>query len=221
MQIQKRAFLGLFTAALVSVAVLGCSGDDDANDATVTATEPVLTRVVEGDATPALEQAGGTTPTATAEPTSEVAPSATPEVIVVQPADMQPPSTTASAGGTTVDMGIGSYCWGNVCVDKIGPVTRGTLTVVAGDLVSVAFPDGAPGLNAVSVSAYAAGQSTDLGDGQTAWAPPLEDSQTLAYASEGPDLKIDASLEPGTYVLMVGMFFESGDVQYAVLLEVQ
>jgi hypothetical protein len=221
MQIRNRAFLGFFAASLLPVLALSCSGDDDSGDATATATQPSLTRVVESETTPALQSAEGATPTATAEPPTAVPPTATPEVIVVQPADAEPPSTTASAGGTTVDMGIGSYCWSNACVDKIGPVTRGTLTIMSGDQVSVAFPDGAPALNSVSVSAYMAGQSTDLGGGQTAWAPPLEESETLAYASEGSDLKIDASLDPGTYVLMVGMFFESGDVQYAVVLEVQ
>ena len=157
---------------------------------------------------PTLELIPPAAPDATSEPISPAGPS------------NEPPGTTASSGGAAVEMGIGTYCWGNVCVDKIGPVTRGALTMAAGDEIVVAVPPGAV-LNSVNVIAFPAGDSVALANGELAWQPDFDAFTALESERDGDEIRIAVGLAPGTYVVMVGMFFETGDVQYGVVLEVQ
>jgi hypothetical protein len=150
-------------------------------------------------------------------------PAATEEVPAGGPAIPldEPPGTTASAGGRSVEMGIGTYCWTRMCVDKIGPVTKATLSLARGDRVTVAVPSGTPNLREVSVTAFPAGASSDLGNGETAWQPRFEAGSELTPSVSGNSVRFTANLSPGKYVLVAGMFFEAGDVQYAVVLEVR
>lgn len=67
-----------------------------------------------------------------------------------------PPPMTATGGGKTVEMGIGTHCWTNRCVDMVGPVTKGSLEVARGETVVVALPQGTPPLTEVHASAFEA-----------------------------------------------------------------
>ena len=154
-------------------------------------------------------------------PTQSVTEGETPQVGAPGPAFEEPPGTTASSGGTSVEMGVGTYCWTTMCVDKIGPITRGTLTVASGDEVVIAVPDGAPPLNEVSVQAFPAANPEEFDNGETAWQPDFNFDGTLTSKRDRDEVRVEATLEPGTWVLVVGMFFESGDVQYGVVLEVE
>jgi hypothetical protein len=186
-------------AMAFSVLLLGCSNDDDpAGD------EAVAAGGAQNEATQ------GVAPGA---PTSESGP---PNL-----ADDSPPVTTASSGGQTVEMGVGSFCWTTLCVDKIGPITRGTLAISAAAEVVVAVPDSAPPLNSVSAVAFPALNPQELEGGETAWQPGFNASKMLNFELQDDEVRIDAALEPGTYVLNVGMFFEGRDVQYGVVLEVE
>jgi hypothetical protein len=73
----------------------------------------------------------------------------------------------------------------------------------------------------VSAVAFPALNPQELEGGETAWQPGFNESEMLSLELQGDEVRIDASLEPGTYVLNVGMFFEGRDVQYGVVLEVE
>jgi hypothetical protein len=44
---------------------------------------------------------------------------------------------------------------------------------------------------------------------------------TMQYERDDEEVRIVVTQEPGMYILVVGMFFEPGDVQYGVVLEVE
>ena len=191
MQIRIRALFGVLAVVVLSFSVIGCSEESDA--------EP------EDETTPTQVVLEGTTP-------------------LPSPPDVTtdaPPGTTASSNGMTAEMGVGTYCWTNLCVDKIGPITRDILEIESADAVLVAIPNGTPPLREVSVIALPAIEPQPLDNGETAWRPVFENSVTLPFERDGDEVRIDASLDPGTYVLTVSMFFEAGDVQYGVVLEVR
>ena len=134
----------------------------------------------------------------------------------------EPPGTTVTAAGRSVEAGIGSYCWTSMCVDKIGPITRGRLEVDRGTVVSVALPRGVTALRSANVTAFPAGASQDVGNGNTAWQPDFERGTELPATISGPAVEFAAQLPAGPYVVSIGMFVASGgDVQYGVLLEVR
>jgi hypothetical protein len=118
-------------------------------------------------------------------------------------------------------MGTGTYCWTTMCVDKIGPITRARLDLQRGIRIVVAIPAGTPPLREASVSAFPAGASQAVGNGETAWQPEFDRATELAATRTGADLEVTVDLPPGSYVLVVGMFFNPGDVQYAVVLDVR
>ncbi|HEU0072818.1 MAG TPA: hypothetical protein VFS30_02315 [Dehalococcoidia bacterium] len=200
MQIRNRALIGVVAVVLLSLLAVGCGDNEDPNSDP----EPVLTRVVEGETEPVVETVGPTVVPSAPDLTSD-----------------GPPDTTASSGGMTVEMGVGTYCWTRLCVDKIGPITRDTLKVTPGDEISVEIPDGTPRLREVSVIAFPAAEPQQLDNGETAWRADYDNGVTLRWERDEDAVRIDGTLEPGTYVLTVGMFFEPGDVQYGVVLEVE
>ena len=134
----------------------------------------------------------------------------------------RPPPATASAGGKSVEMGIGSYCWQTACVDMIGHITNGTLTVSRGARVSVAVPKGAGEVKEASVIALrAGGQPEKLDSGEDAW-PILEgDAVELTASVAGGEVTFTAALQPGRYVVSVLLVVAEGDVSYGVVLSVQ
>ncbi|HWC29704.1 MAG TPA: hypothetical protein VG845_06440 [Dehalococcoidia bacterium] len=151
------------------------------------------------------------------EPTSE----ATREILTGGPALEAPPGTNVSSGGATVEMGIGTYCWTSLCVDKIGPITKGTLTVSRGARISVAVPSGTPPLREVNIQAFPAGNSQDVGNGETAWQPDFDRATELPSSRNGQAVEFGSDLAPGKYVLIAAMYFERGDVIYSAVLEVR
>jgi hypothetical protein len=197
------ACLGLMTAGLLAA----CGGGD--SDA-----EPPA----RGD-TPAA--GASATPGGAGVPTSGTGGSGATPAPPGFPAADEPPATTASANGQSVETGLGTYCWTLMCVDKIGVPTRGTLTVAAGDTVSVAVPPGAPALREAAANSFAAVTPQPLDDGSEIWPYPGAPGDDLAHTVAGDNVEVTVDLPPGRYVLAVSMFFETGDVVYGVLLEVR
>jgi hypothetical protein len=137
------------------------------------------------------------------------------------PAMGEPPATTATANGQTVDAGIGTYCWTLLCVDKIGVPTGAALTVSSGDIVTVAIPSAAPPFREASVNAFEAVNAMPLDGGGEIWPYPGTPGHELAFAVTNDGIEVTLDLQSGRYVLAVSMFFEPGDVVFGVLLEVQ
>jgi hypothetical protein len=132
-----------------------------------------------------------------------------------------PPSTTATAGGKTVEMGVGTHCWTNRCVDMIGPVTKGTLQVARGETVVVALPQGTPALTEVHASAFEATTPAITNPGEEVWSHPPTGGTELGTARDSTSIEVEVNLAPGKYVLTVGMYFERGDISYGVVLDVR
>jgi hypothetical protein len=190
---------------LTAAVVLACSddgGEDGANGGATVSDSASPT------STPANETPGSAGSATTPEPPSA-------------PASDEPPVTTASANGQTVETGIGTYCWTLLCVDKIGVPTKGALTVSAGDTVSVAIPDAAPAPREASANVFEAVDAQALDDGSEIWPYPGNPGESVAYEVTADSVDVTVDLAPGRYVLAVGMFFEAGDVVYGVLIEVQ
>ena len=192
MQTRIRALLATSAVIVLAFLAMSCSDDSDAESDDEVAAP---TQVLQEDTTPAPGLPDLTTDA--------------------------PPGTTASSGGAEVEMGIGTYCWTTLCVDKIGPITRGTLTIASGDEVVVQVPSSAPALNEVSAEAFPATNPQEVEGGETAWQPDFSHDGTLEPERDRDQILIVPELEPGTYVLVVGMYFETGDVQYGVVLEVE
>jgi hypothetical protein len=146
----------------------------------------------------------------------------------------RPPDTTATAGGTTAQMGIGSYCWDSrtfwgsvsgLCVDTAGLVTRGELTIGRGEVVSVSVPSTRSGLTRANVSSLeATGREQELEDGRIGWPDAFNSGPAaeLPFEIHDGQIRIRPDLPAGRYILTVGMWFEhGGDVFYGVVLDVQ
>ena len=43
----------------------------------------------------------------------------------------------------------------------------------------------------------------------------------MSTGRDGTKVEVDVDLPPGVWILSVGMFFEQGDISYAVVLEVR
>ena len=130
------------------------------------------------------------------------------------------PGTSATANGKTVEMGIGTYCWTQMCVDKIGPVTKGALDVSRGDVIQVAIPQGVPPLKQVNASAMVAGSPAASSNGEDIWSYPPTGGTALSAAIDAKSVDVRVDLTSGKYVLAVGMYFDSGDISYGVVLNV-
>ena len=135
----------------------------------------------------------------------------------------RPPGTAASAGGRSVEMGVGSYCWRTACVDMIGPVTKGTLTVSAGARVRVAVPAAAGDLDEAQVSASpATGQAMKLDSGEEVWGFAAVGASTdLTAKVDAGEVSFTADLAPGLYIVSVFLVFDAGDVSYGLVLRVE
>jgi hypothetical protein len=132
------------------------------------------------------------------------------------------PAVTAHANGATVEMGAGSYCWHNLCRDFSGPVTRGTLSVRAGDIVAVGLPQVSLGLRKASVLAGPAVNGQLSADGAQIWSPTVNSGASIEfdYSIDEGRLEFAGPLEPGLYVVTVTLFYERGDLSYSLLLDV-
>ena len=196
--------LALVACLLIAGFLAACSDDDGVGENGTGSTEGSQTPNSDTNLTPESGTGGG-----------QVPPPAPPGF----PATDEPPVTTASANGQTVEMGIGTYCWTLLCVDKIGVPTRGTLSVAPGDTVTIAIPDDAPPLREASANVFVAANAQTLDDGSEIWPYPGSPGEPLAHEIAGETVEVTVNLEPGQYVLAASMFFEAGDVTYGVLLD--
>ena len=203
------------TGLIGALVLLACSDDDDEGGANgVTgATTPV-----NGEATATPASGGGPTGlSGTGAGGVSVTPPAPPSF----PATDEPPAASASANSESVETGIGTYCWTRLCVDKIGVPTKGTLIVSPGDTVSVAIPEGVPALREAGANVFEAVGALPLDDGSEIWPYPGATGAEVDYEVTNESVDVVIDLPPGRYVLSVFMSFESGDVVYGVLVEVQ
>ncbi len=137
-------------------------------------------------------------------------------------APSRPPQATATSGGTGVALGIGSYCWGSVCVDSVGVVVRPpALSVARGATVRVANP--APGVQIKDANVQAwpqTGQPLVSSGGEEAW--QVQASKTALPATASPAaVEFAADLPPGRYIVAIFLAFDRGDVTYGLVLEVR
>ncbi len=143
----------------------------------------------------------------------------------------EPPGSTLSYGGETVEAGLGSYCWtsgsGAVCTDSFGtPVSRETLTVPAGS--AMAFDYGGEGLDSLSVSAEQIGQGDRLERaGEGSFLLPdgrdggYEKPIKLRTSRSGNRARVVADLPAGDYAVVAFARMPRGDAYYGfrVLVE--
>jgi hypothetical protein len=128
-----------------------------------------------------------------------------------------PVVTATLPGGTTVDLAVGTRCWGELCVDHVGPVTP-IDPVTADPGAAISFDIGhdmQPSSAGIAwVEAAATWPDTEH-EGTVAWmAFPGEFSHDLT--------SVAAPTEPGDYVLIVQLFWENeGDVMYGLLVHVE
>jgi hypothetical protein len=216
MSLRIRTLVALAGLGLISGILIGCSDDDSGEDPSSSVDTPVtagVTPEAPGGTGSAGSGAGGGLPTAGTSGAGGAPPAF--------PASDEPPATTASANGQTVETGLGTYCWTLMCVDKIGVPTRGTLTVSSGDTVSFAVPPAAPPLREAGANTFAAVDPQKLDDGSEIWPYPGSPGDAQEYAISGDSVDVMVDLPPGQYVLAVNMYFEAGDAIYGVLLDVQ
>lgn len=209
-------------ALLLLVCVAACSSDDGESTG-ATGGSP-------GSASPTATSTPPNTPDAGSPGTVTGSPggSQTPFPPSDVPLSDEPPASTATANGVSVETGIGTYCWTRMCVDKIGVPTKGTLTVSRGDIVTIAVPPGIPTLREAAANTWQAVGAQQLDDGSTIWPYPGSPGEPIAHGIAGNAVTVTVDLAPGTYVLAVslyfepvGTFFNGGDVVYGVLLEVE
>ena len=197
--------LSMGLAAAVLLAACGGNGDDGPDGETTAPKASATSAPASNTVTPGTGAGGpGTPPAPPGFPTAD-----------------EPPVTTATVNGQSVETGVGTYCWTRMCVDKIGVPTRGTLTVSAGDTVSVTIPNDAPPLREAGANVFEALDPMLLDDGSEIWPYPGALGEDVAYTVGGGSVDVTVDLMPGRHVLAVSMYFEAGDVVYGVLLEVQ
>jgi hypothetical protein len=118
-------------------------------------------------------------------------------------------------------MGVGSYCWDNLCADMPGVPAKESLTVKRGDVVSVAIPAEITDVKDAGANIFGADRPITLPDGSQVWSNSGDEMPTMPYRLAGDAVEVTIDAEPGRYVLVVGLYFDGGDVQYGVLVEVR
>lgn len=140
----------------------------------------------------------------------------------------EPPGSTLSYGGETVEAGLGGYCWATSgsasCVDAAGiSLSEGELVAPSGAPLSFAYKGDR--LDSLGVTAYGlgsrSGKSNRIQNGILV--PPYTDvgeEQPRARRS-GNRARIVARLPPGEYVLDVRARMPEGDASYGFRLVVE
>ena len=139
----------------------------------------------------------------------------------------EPPGSTLSYGGETVDGGLGTYCWtaggGGGCSDAFAIILgEGTLGAPAGATLSFAYRGKA--LNSLSVTAYRADREARGGPRQDdAFLPPARGGGTkdLPVRRSGTRARVVADLPAGEYVLDAFATMPEGDASYGFRLTVK
>jgi hypothetical protein len=172
--------------------------------------------------------ASGADTTGTPAPPGPNAPTATPEVRIAPVGGVaKPPPASATSGGTTVPLGLGTYCWSEpgksgVCADAIGPVTATQpLTVARGATITVANPVAGSAVNGATLTAWSGLGSRPIQGTEQVWLLNGGTSATLAASSNATGLTFSADLPPGRYVIDIGLTYPQGGVSYGLLLDVR
>ena len=134
----------------------------------------------------------------------------------------EPPGSTLSYGGETVEGGLGSYCWtwggGGGCADAFAIILgEETLEAPAGATLSFAY--GGKALDSLSVTAFRAGREGRGGGREDQFLPPSwRKGEDLRVRRSGTRARIVADLPPGEYVLDVFARMPEGDASYGFRL---
>ncbi len=182
----------VLVAAVVAVAGAACSGDGGTS-ATPTATEP---------------RPGGEALSATPTP-----PRGDPAGGAITAA---PDARLRDSSGRETVTPAGTRCWGNGCVDMIGPLTAPTPVVLhAGEPLTASFDAGQPTTAQFTWSASPRKQNSAVA-GLVAWYPP-----ELAGGLRAPT-PLRAPDTPGDYLLTVFATWQGkGDISYAWYVRVE
>ena len=224
----RTGWLLLVALAALALFAAACSSGDDPTDPTATPTE-------DPTAPPTA------TPTTTPSDDDSVAdPTATPVVITDDDSDdadtggdsdspsyASPPPVSASVDGSTVALGIGSYCWTQpggpgLCADSIGPITGPVpLTVQRGDVIELSSTlDLANAEEIIAQLRSEPGAPIGTGPEWLAWSPTGERTPIEIERTSG-GLRFSADFEPGLYVVSFFVGISPwGDASYGLLLEV-
>ena len=136
----------------------------------------------------------------------------------------EPPGSTLSYGGETVEGGLGSYCWfmggSGGCADAFAIILgEEALEAPAGATLSFAY--GGKALDSLSVAAYKAGREAGGGGREDdMFLPPSRGggARDLPVPRSGPRARIAADLPPGEYVLDFFARMPQGDASYGFRL---
>jgi hypothetical protein len=132
-----------------------------------------------------------------------------------------PGATLTNAAGTTQVAATGTYCWGGVCADMIGPIAPAdALPVTPDEEVTFTLTAGAPSnVNLRVLEWQVTGDVLDSGE-------VVVDSEAPVVASG--DLDLSQSIqwqvpsEPGEYALsMFTAYQEGGDISYGWHIRVE
>jgi len=160
---------------------------------------PVLAQTATTSSTTSTTPSSTTSSTTTSTPVSSTTSTTAPAVT----ADADPPAAFLSGTSGEVRGELGSFCWAppggtaGRCADKISPPTGPTLTVRAGENLTLRF---ATGLALTQLDVRA--------DGVALGAPTANPS------------RFQADLVPGTYQLLVSPRFSAGSASYGFRLVV-
>ena len=145
-----------------------------------------------------------------------------PAVVSDEPPAGTASSGTGSSGAGTVDLGIGSYCWGRLCVDKIGHMTgKDALTLGSGETFLIGGPLTSISFEELMVQVWPL-PNEPIADGPDwiAWpgGPTIDGGLEVAVSSP---FGYTVNLPPGRY--LVSLFVRAtggGDASYGLMLEV-
>ena len=139
----------------------------------------------------------------------------------------EPPGSTLSYGGETLEGGLGGYCWswggGGSCVDAVGVfLGEGALEVPAGATLS--FTYGSKNLDSLDVVAYRADREGEGGGREDdGFVMPSRGvgAEDLEVRHSGNRARIVADLPAGEYVLDARARMPEGDASYGFRLTVK
>lgn len=151
-----------------------------------------------------------------------------PQTTMIFP-DFEPPGSTLSYGGETVDGGLGSYCWSSGgsmggCADAFGVVLEEeALEAPTGATLSFAY--GGKTLDSLDVAAYRADREVEGGGrDDDVFVPSYNGDgggRDLRVRRSGTRARIVADLPPGEYVLDAFARMPGGDASYGFHLVVE
>lgn len=139
-------------------------------------------------------------------------------------AGSEPPGSTLSYGGQTVDGGLGGYCWsggdGGSCVDAVGvSLEDGRIEAPTGATLS--FDYGGRDLTSLDVAAYRADREDESGvrdDDVFVMPSGGEGARDLPISRSGTRARVVADLPAGEYVLDARARMPGGDASYGFRL---